>query len=243
MTFSEPRLPKPLTEESIYSWTKANFGEEGVEGFPHGHITAESPSVARINEEDNYGWLILGKKRDAMIIYEASSWDEKRRCRELVDCFPAVKKAAKKHTKAKLKKRASISQRKPKRAKLPLKEAIIGKWEGREKSVSGGYETVTYEFFKDGTVVGCSEEMGSLTGDYKFIGKGRIRLEFGGLGQLVGPIVIKASLTSKDELVVTWPPTLFSGGGLSPKGGGEPKIVRPGEGRGGKKIVRYRRIK
>jgi len=75
-------------------------------------------------------------------------------------------------------------------------KAIIGKW----KEVDS---TETIEFFKDGTVTVIDKGM-SMSGNYKFVGKNRIKMELGGLGALMGPIVSKISI-SGNELSMTMP--------------------------------------
>lgn len=77
-----------------------------------------------------------------------------------------------------------------------LENAIIGKW-----SEIGGTETL--EFFKDGTVVVVEFGM-SMVGSYKFIDKDQIKLELGGLGVLVGPMVAKISIKG-DEMTLNVP--------------------------------------
>jgi hypothetical protein len=74
--------------------------------------------------------------------------------------------------------------------------AIVGKW-----SEIGGTETM--EFFKDGTVSVVDKGM-TMEGSYKFVEKDSIKLELGGLGALVGPIVAKVSIKG-DELIFTLP--------------------------------------
>lgn len=73
---------------------------------------------------------------------------------------------------------------------------IVGKWH----EIDG---TETIEFFKDGTV--SVVDMGMpMGGNYKFIDDTRLRLELGGLGALVGPVVVKVSV-SRNELILTMP--------------------------------------
>lgn len=72
-------------------------------------------------------------------------------------------------------------------------DAVIGKW----KEVSG---TETIEFFKDGTITIVDKGM-SMSGNYKFIDNEHIRMDLGGLGALMGPIISKVSFTN-DELVM-----------------------------------------
>jgi len=73
---------------------------------------------------------------------------------------------------------------------------IVGKW-----SEIGGKETI--EFFKDGTVSVFSEGI-AMGGSFRFFEKDRIKLEFGGLGALAGPILAKVSIKG-DELTLTMP--------------------------------------
>lgn len=75
-----------------------------------------------------------------------------------------------------------------------LESQIIGKW----KEIDG---TETIEFFKDGTVSVVDEDM-PMGGDYKFVDDGHLRIELGGLGALVGPMVFTVSI-SKNELSLT----------------------------------------
>lgn len=77
---------------------------------------------------------------------------------------------------------------------LKLEKAIIGKW-----SRIGSEETI--EFYKEGTVNIIDEEM-PMAGNYKFIDDNSIRLDLGGLGELVGPIICDVSI-SEDELILT----------------------------------------
>jgi hypothetical protein len=69
-----------------------------------------------------------------------------------------------------------------------LKSSIVGKWQE-----IGGSETI--EFFKDGTISLTSHGI-SLNGKYTFIEDDRIKVEFGGLGSIAGPILYRASISS-----------------------------------------------
>lgn len=74
------------------------------------------------------------------------------------------------------------------------KESIVGKWKE-----SDGTETI--EFFKDGTVVLIKDGM-SIAGNYTFLDDNRIKMELGGLGALIGPVVSEISFPGS-ELVMT----------------------------------------
>ncbi len=76
-------------------------------------------------------------------------------------------------------------------------KVIVGKWE----EVDG---TQTIKFFKEGTVVVIDKGDPPLTGDYRFIGDSRIRMDLKGLGELLGPVIAKISI-SMDEIVLTNP--------------------------------------
>ncbi len=75
--------------------------------------------------------------------------------------------------------------------------SIVGKW----KEVG---DTQTIEFFKDGTVTIIDEGEPPITGDYKFIDKNHVRMDFKGLGELLGAVVIEFS-DSGEEFSVTNP--------------------------------------
>lgn len=63
--------------------------------------------------------------------------------------------------------------------------------------------TESIEFFKDGTVSVVDKGM-SMGGSYRFVDDNRIRIELGGLGALVGPMVYRISI-SRGELTMTSP--------------------------------------
>ena len=69
-------------------------------------------------------------------------------------------------------------------------DALVGKW----KEVGG---TETMEFFKDGTVSIVDEGM-SMAGSYRFVDKDRVKVELGGLGALMGPVVARVSISGED---------------------------------------------
>jgi hypothetical protein len=69
-------------------------------------------------------------------------------------------------------------------------DAIVGKW----KELGG---TETMEFFRDGTVSVVDEGM-SMAGSYKFVDKDRVKVELGGLGALMGPVVARVSISGED---------------------------------------------
>ena len=75
-------------------------------------------------------------------------------------------------------------------------DKILGRW----KEVDG---TETMEFLKDGTVIVVDEGM-SMAGTYKWIDNDRVKIELGGLGALVGPVVATVSM-SGGELTFTMP--------------------------------------
>jgi hypothetical protein len=77
-----------------------------------------------------------------------------------------------------------------------VENAILGKWD----LIDG---EGNMEFFKDGTV-SIVEDGSTMGGSYKFVEKGRIKFEFGGLGALAGPRVVKVSI-SGNELAITNP--------------------------------------
>ncbi len=70
------------------------------------------------------------------------------------------------------------------------KSSIVGKWQG-----TGGDETL--EFFKDGTVSAVSKGM-PLGGNYSFVESDRIKMEFGGIGALAGPMIMTISFSGGD---------------------------------------------
>lgn len=72
--------------------------------------------------------------------------------------------------------------------------AIVGKWQ----EVDG---TENAEFFKDGTVSLVDNGM-SLAGNYKFIENDRLRVDLGGVGALIGPMIFKVEV-SRNELTLT----------------------------------------
>lgn len=65
-------------------------------------------------------------------------------------------------------------------------DAIVGKWKEIGK-------TEIIEFFDEGTV-NVTDKGISMAGNYSFIEKNRIKLELGGLGALVGPMVRTVSI-------------------------------------------------
>jgi len=69
-------------------------------------------------------------------------------------------------------------------------DALVVKW----KEVGG---TETMEFFKDGTVSIVDEGM-SMAGSYRFVDKDRVKVELGGLGALMGPVVARVSISGED---------------------------------------------
>ncbi len=74
-----------------------------------------------------------------------------------------------------------------------VEDAILGKW-----SEIGGTEKM--EFFEDGTITVADGRM-YMGGHYTLVDQDRIRVDFDGLGELVGPLVVRVSI-SGDEL--TW---------------------------------------
>lgn len=72
-------------------------------------------------------------------------------------------------------------------------DAIVGKW----KEIGG---TEKMELFKDGTITVSGESM-SFGGEYTFVDKDRIKVEFGGLGALAGPMVATVSISGNE---MTW---------------------------------------
>lgn len=77
------------------------------------------------------------------------------------------------------------------------KAGIVGKW----KEVDG---TQTIEFFKDGTVTTVDKGEPPLTGNYKFIESNRIRMEFTGIGELLGAVIAEYK-PKENEIVLTNP--------------------------------------
>ena len=65
--------------------------------------------------------------------------------------------------------------------------SIVGKWEADD-----GIET--WEFFKDGTV-SVSGGWFPVAGNYKFIDRNHMRIDFGGLGALAGPQVFEVDIS------------------------------------------------
>lgn len=76
-------------------------------------------------------------------------------------------------------------------------DKVLGKWKAKDSKE-------TMEFFKDGTVSAVSNGL-SLGGSYKFLDKDQIKMEFGGIGALAGPIVMKVDFASNDEVTLTEP--------------------------------------
>lgn len=74
--------------------------------------------------------------------------------------------------------------------------AIVGKW-------SEVGRTEKMELFKDGTITIADYGM-TMGGKYTFVDKDRIRVELGGLGALLGPVVVTISI-SGDEMTWTMP--------------------------------------
>ena len=70
------------------------------------------------------------------------------------------------------------------------KDAIIGKWH----AIDG---TKTCEFFRDG-----SYTTNVIGGNYRFVDKNKLRLDVGGVGALVGPLILTVSI-SGDKMTVT----------------------------------------
>jgi hypothetical protein len=74
--------------------------------------------------------------------------------------------------------------------------AIVGKWR------SG---TETAEFLKDGRVVMANQSKGfNMAGKYQLVDNGRIKIDFGGMGGFVDPIMIGVTV-SGDELTLAMP--------------------------------------
>lgn len=73
-------------------------------------------------------------------------------------------------------------------------KSIVGKWQ----PTSG---TETMEFFKDGTVATEGGPM-ALTGKYTILDEKRLKIEFGGMGALAGPMMATYEI-SGDELTLT----------------------------------------
>jgi hypothetical protein len=78
------------------------------------------------------------------------------------------------------------------------KSSIVGKWQ--EFGADNG-DNETLEFFKDGTVSDVSQRM-TLAGKYSFVEDDRLKLEFGGIGALAGPMIMHVSI-SGGELDLT----------------------------------------
>lgn len=77
-------------------------------------------------------------------------------------------------------------------------DAIVGKWQ----QIDG---TETVEFFKEGTITIDPDDMPSMSGNYSFIDKDRIKIELGGrVGSIVDPMVLKVQIT-RNELTTTFP--------------------------------------
>ncbi len=81
--------------------------------------------------------------------------------------------------------------------KKNAEKMIIGKW----KQIDA---TQIIEFFEDGTVSIVDKGEPSLAGDYKFIDKKKIKMEFKGIGELFGAIIAEVS-PSGDEITLTNP--------------------------------------
>ena len=77
-----------------------------------------------------------------------------------------------------------------------FESSIVGKWKGIDK-----HETM--EFLEDGTFMVKDDDM-SVGGRYNFVDKNRIKVELGGLGALMGPVILEVEI-SGDELSVTEP--------------------------------------
>ncbi len=72
--------------------------------------------------------------------------------------------------------------------------SIIGKWQ-----MNNSPETL--EFFPDGTVIKAGDVV-PMVGDYRFISNDRMRIDFGGLGSLVGPQVYRVDVSGNGLTMV-----------------------------------------
>ncbi|MFQ5615179.1 MAG: hypothetical protein ACE5GO_01795 [Anaerolineales bacterium] len=67
-----------------------------------------------------------------------------------------------------------------------------------EKNIAGAWKHApsgeTWEFFKDGTL-SVSGGLMPMAGSYEVVDDNHVRLDFGGLGALAGPIVATASIS------------------------------------------------
>lgn len=77
-------------------------------------------------------------------------------------------------------------------------DAIVGKWQ----EIDG---TETMELFKEGTLTIVPDDMPSMSGNYSFIDKDRMKIELDGrVGSMVGSMVLKVQIT-RNELTTTDP--------------------------------------
>lgn len=81
---------------------------------------------------------------------------------------------------------------------LSPESSIVGNW----KEI--GEENSYMEFFKDGTVSATGKYTGTIGGSYEFLDRETVKIEMGGIGAWVGPLIFNVS-TKGNELTLSQP--------------------------------------